>query len=125
KEAFDRAHGPYEEALRQYEAEQLPRHLADWERLAAALPAWETLEPRELKAKNGATLTLGDDGVIVAAGKNAKSETYTFTADTSLKNIAAFRLEALADSSLVKGGPGRAPNGNFALTDLKVTALRP
>ena len=30
------------------------------------------------------------------------------------------RLEALADPSLVKDGPGRAANGNFALTDVKV-----
>ena len=36
---------------------------------------------------------------------------------TDLTGITAIRLEALADPSLVKGGPGRATNGNFALSD--------
>ena len=35
------------------------------------------------------------------------------------------RLEALADPSLVKGGPGRADNGNFALSDLRLTVTAP
>src|SRR5205085_8503106 len=32
------------------------------------------------------------------------------------------RLEALSHPSFVKGGPGRATNGNFALSDLRVVA---
>src|SRR5262249_24329734 len=32
------------------------------------------------------------------------------------------RLDALAHPSLVKGGPGRAPNGNFALSNFALTA---
>ncbi len=122
KAAFDREHAPYDEALRKYEAEELPRNLPAWEARAAALPIWETLEPTEMKAKSGATFTLQPDGAILASGKNAKHEIYTFTAKASLKKIVAVRLEALAHPSLAKGGPGRAPNGNFALTDFKVTA---
>jgi hypothetical protein len=50
-------------------------------------------------------------------------EGYTFTASTDLKGIVAVRLECLTDPSLGGGkGPGRAPNGNFVLTDIKVTA---
>ncbi|MCQ8115604.1 hypothetical protein, partial [Vibrio parahaemolyticus] len=32
------------------------------------------------------------------------------------------RLEALADASLPAGGPGRAMNGNFVISELKLTA---
>ena len=39
-----------------------------------------------------------------------------------LTGIRSLRIEALADPSMVKGGPGRAANGNFALTDFHVTA---
>jgi hypothetical protein len=40
---------------------------------------------------------------------------------TDLTGITAVRLEALADPSLVNGGPGRAKNGNFALSDFRLT----
>jgi hypothetical protein len=42
-------------------------------------------------------------------------------AHTEATGISAIRLEALADPSLVKGGPGRAGNGNFALSDFRLT----
>jgi hypothetical protein len=61
------------------------------------------------------------DGSFLVGGKNAKFDTYHFTFETKMKGITALRLEALADPSMVKGGPGRAANGNFALTDMKVT----
>src|SRR5262249_17044804 len=69
----------------------------------------------------GATLTKQSDGSVLAGGKNADFDTYTFSATTDLTDIAAIRLEALADPSMVKNGPGRAGNGNFALTDFRVT----
>jgi hypothetical protein len=39
-----------------------------------------------------------------------------------LVGITAIRLEVLADSKLPGRGPGRAPNGNFVLSEFKVTA---
>ena len=36
--------------------------------------------------------------------------------------ISAILIEALKDDSMVKGGPGRASNGNIALSDFKITA---
>jgi hypothetical protein len=125
KAAFDQEHAPYEAAVARYEAEELPKRLAAWEAKAAALPSWETLLPSAMKSKEGATLALEPDGSIRATGKNAKFDTYTFTARTGVKKVAAVRLEALAHPSLVKGGPGRAGNGNFALTDFKVTYTPP
>src|SRR5262249_22638528 len=57
------------------------------------------------------------DGSILVSGKNAKFDAFTLTTHSTLKNITGVRLEALADKSMVKSGPGRAGNGNFALTN--------
>src|SRR4051812_29084203 len=75
-----------------------------------------------MKSAGEATLTRKDDGSVLVGGPNPPRETLTFTIETSLRGITALRVEALKDPSLVKGGPGRATNGNFCLTDLKVTA---
>jgi mono/diheme cytochrome c family protein len=119
--AFAKAHAPFEEAVRTFEADALPKRFAAWEATGKHDElAWEVLEPEVLKSKEGATLTSQPDGSILATGKNAKFDTYTFVARTSLAKIGAVRLEALAHPSMAKGGPGRAGNGNFALTDFRV-----
>jgi hypothetical protein len=123
KAAFDRAHEPYAAALRKFEAERLPGAFEAWRKTVdvASLP-WELPEIKEAKSKEGATLTPQPDGSLLAEGKNGKYDVYTVIVHTPLKNIAAVRIEALAHPPLVKGGPGRAANGNFALSDLKVSA---
>jgi hypothetical protein len=122
--AFDKEHAPYLAALKKFEAEQLPVRLARWEKTPAAQPdriPWIILDPASFKSKGGATFTKLADGSLRAGGKNPPLETYTIVSQTDLTGITSVRLEALADSSLVKGGPGRAANGNFALTDFRVT----
>jgi hypothetical protein len=61
------------------------------------------------------------DGSILAGGSNPQFDTYTFVVPTRLTGITAVRVEALADRSLVKQGPGRAANGNFDLTDFRLS----
>ncbi|HEY8505059.1 MAG TPA: PSD1 and planctomycete cytochrome C domain-containing protein, partial [Gemmataceae bacterium] len=125
KEAFDREHAPFEEALRRFEREQLPGRLAAWEKSSdrrAALSGWVVPEIRSMKSGGGATLKKLDDGSVLVGGKNPTIETLTFVLHTDMAGITGLRLEALSDPSLVKGGPGRAANGNFALTDLEVKA---
>jgi hypothetical protein len=117
--AFDKEHSPYEEALQKFEAEELPKRLAAWEEKPASF-AWEILEPVAPTSKEGATLTVQTDGSVLASGKNGKFDTYTIAAPTRLTKINAVRLEAMAHPSMVKGGPGRASNGNFALTDFQL-----
>jgi hypothetical protein len=112
------------QALKRFEAEQLPGRLAEWEQAGAGddkLP-WEILEPITATSKDGAVFQKLDDGSLLATGKNGKFDTYTFVAHTQATGIMALRLEALADPSLPKGGPGRAGNGNFALSDFRLTA---
>jgi tetratricopeptide (TPR) repeat protein len=81
---------------------------------------WEVLEPVEMASVSGTTLTKQPDGSVMASGKNPFPETYTVTAKSHLPSIAAVRLELLPDPRLPGRGPGRAPNGNCHLTQLRI-----
>lgn len=108
-----------------YEKEQLYEKLTQWlatERKQERPIAWTLVEPTEMKSRGGALLTRMEDGSVIVGGKNPDKEQLTFVAHTRQKGITAIRLEALADLYLVKSGPGRASNGNFALSDIRVTA---
>src|SRR6185436_5480836 len=110
--------------LAKFEREQLPARLAEWEKTSAAeyraKNKWVILDVAEMKSTGGATLTKQPDGSILATEKNADFDTYTFTAKTTLRGITGIRLEAMSHPSLVKGGPGRAENGNIDLTNFVV-----
>ena len=83
---------------------------------------WTVLTPASAVSTGGATLTKQADDSILATGNNPSPDTYTITADTKLTNITGIRLEAMADPQLPSHGPGRAYNGNFALSEFTVTA---
>ena len=102
---------------------KLAAGLAEWEKSALESESgWVRLEPTKATANSGATLKPQRDGSVLAAGPRAQTDTYTVVAPTQLKGITAFRLDVLPDASLPAGGPGRADNGNFVLTDFRVTA---
>jgi mono/diheme cytochrome c family protein len=125
KAAFDREHEPFTAAVAKFEAEQLPSRLAAWEKTQGSRQIgdfWQTLDIATHTSRGGATITKLPDSSLRVTGKNEAFDSYTFTAQTDLTKITGVRLEALADPSLVKGGPGRASNGNFALTNFTVTA---
>jgi mono/diheme cytochrome c family protein len=124
KVAFDAAHAPIAERLHQCEREMTPRLVA-WLQSPEArksVEGWNTLAFTSAKSAGGATLTPLPDGSLLASGTNPDFDTYVCVATTRLTQLTAVRLEALAHPSFVKGGPGRAANGNFALTDFRVTA---
>jgi hypothetical protein len=109
-----------------YEREQLPGKLAAWLKTRTGEKGrspWVFLEGEKLLSAGGATLTRLDDGSFLAGGTNPAFDTYTFTGRTNLKGVTALRLEALAHPSMVRGGPGRAVNGNFALSDVRVSVM--
>ena len=85
-----------------------------------AQPEWEVLHPEEATSQNGATLSVLPDGAIVASGTNPDVDEYVVLCRTRLKNVNAVRIEALSGDGLVNGGPGRADNGNFVLSELVV-----
>jgi len=119
-----KVHTPLAEALAKFEAEQLPARLRDWEAKggpASVKAPWLLPTIKSSQSAGGATFSPLADGSLLVSGKNAKFDTYTFTFETKNVNIVALRLEALSDPSLARGGPGRAANGNFALSDVKVS----
>jgi len=95
---------------------------AEWEKSAARQPLqWTVLRPASAKASSGATLKILDDDSALAGGKVPNEESYTIVADVEQPAITGIRLEALADASFPKKGPGRSSNGNFVLSEFTVT----
>lgn len=116
------------QALDSYGKEGLIASFRSWNktrlessRETAKNPEWVILSPDSLISKGGATFTAQPDGSHLAGGKNPALDTYTFTAKAPTDNLRAIKLEALADPSMKRGGPGRASNGNIALSDLKLS----
>jgi hypothetical protein len=83
---------------------------------------WTVLDPITFKSDGGATLTKQPDLSLLASGTRSEADTYTITAATDLKGITAVRLEVMADENLPLRGPGRADNGNLALSEIVLKA---
>jgi hypothetical protein len=98
----------------------------DWEdRMREEVVDWNVLEPANYYGAVGTKFTMLDDESLLATGSNPGVSTYTVTVTPKLKDITAFRLEALADPNLPHSGPGRTPHGNFVLTAFTVDAVSP
>lgn len=81
---------------------------------------WTILEISKITSKAGATFKPLDDSSYLAEGTNGDDDEYTITGSTSLERITAIRLDALSHPSMPHSGPGRAENGNFALSKIRV-----
>ncbi len=105
---------------------------------AAPVPdsRWQYLDIIEATANNSA-LNVAADGLVIHAGRTktppvkrrarvpvrtAKEDSFTLTAHTYQTHLTGFRLDAFAEKSLPKGGPGLAGDGSFTLADLIITA---
>ncbi len=82
---------------------------------------WKPLKPAKVASTGGAKLVIQGDGAVLASGKSPEKDTYTITITNGVKEATGLRLEALPDASLPGSGPGRAPNGNFVLTEVVAT----
>jgi cytochrome c553 len=130
--AWEIEHAPKAAVLAAYEEAKLPREFQEWLDESPQLDGqwrkgveWIVFDKADAKSKNGATLTVQADGSIVASDKNPDSDIYTITTQPFVQlgsSIKTFRLEALPDASLAKSGPGRADNGNFALSGIRLFA---
>jgi hypothetical protein len=112
----------HQDALAAYE-KTIDGRQAQWEEQVKHTipPTWTPLDIVKSVSQVGAKLTKQTDGSLLAGGSNPLKDTYTITAQTKLNSVTALRLEVLPDASLPGKGPGRAPNGNFVLTELKLT----
>ncbi|MBS1791161.1 MAG: PSD1 domain-containing protein [Acidobacteria bacterium] len=101
----------------------LPKRLAAWEQQAKQYQTeWTPLKGGEIFAAFGVKFDNLEDGSFIAKGDNSTSNNYKITAHTKLKNITGFKLEFIADSNLPRGGPGRAPDGGFYVSEFSVEA---
>ncbi len=123
---FDISHAPFEQAVRDYEATQLEIAFAKWRSTrdpAKENPSWFVPVDLAIKSKGNATFTKQSDESWLQSGTSPANDVVTITFTTKLRDVKSIRLEALAHPSFVKSGPGRAGNGNFALSDFAVTVL--
>ena len=82
--------------------------------------SWIVLDVSSIKSKAGATFKPLEDSSYLVEGTNGDDDEYTVTGSSTLKRLTAIRLDALRHASMPHGGPGRADNGNFALSKIRV-----
>ena len=116
------------QALKNLE-KQIDARQPTWEKSLSMKTQWDILmpDPKRTFAKNrkGTTLQIAKDGVVFVTGANPNPEQYTVSVHSALKKITALRLDVLADDRLSDKGPGRAPNGNFVLSEVKASVRIP
>lgn len=125
KAKFDADHAPFVKALADFEEKELSSRLDSWEASGASGDwPWTVVDLTKTVSRGGATFETQKDGSALATGATPDHDTYEFEASFDGNDpIRWVRLEAMADPSMTGGGPGRASNGNFALSNFEVTAV--
>lgn len=123
---WEKAHAPLTAALAKFEKGELPRRFALWAKnppkSVLQKQDWMILDNLQLKSLDGATFSKQADGSFLVGGKNPANDRWVLTAELQTMGLNAIRIEALTDKSMPRNGPGRAGNGNFALSDIRVFA---
>ena len=99
---------------------ELDTALEKWKVEAKQGASWTVLKPESVISKNGATLTSDATGSVASTGKLPNIDDYTVTGKPGLSRISGVRIEAMADDSLPSHGPGRAGNGNFVVSHVRL-----
>ncbi len=82
--------------------------------------AWVVMAPTEVISASDTPADVQPDGAIMFGGEAPETDTTTIIGTSPLAVITGLQIEAMADPSLPAGGPGRAPNGNFHLSEIAV-----
>ena len=85
---------------------------------------WAALTPVKAETDADTKLTIEKDSVL-AKGTNSIAEIYTVSFTNAVSGLVGLRIEALPHNSLPAKGPGRAGDGNFVLTEVVASILRP
>lgn len=124
---YEQEHQVLLEKQRSYEAQAIHSAWRRWledpaTRTLRPMPAkWRIVQFEKLESQGGATFTQDAEGTTIVSGPSPAHDQWQLTAPPSQDTITAIRIEALADDQLPQRGPGRAGNGNFALSDLRFT----
>jgi len=81
---------------------------------------WTTLVPGNVISTSGTPHRVQSDGSILFAGTAPEKDTYKVTGTSKIKRLTAVQVEVLTDDSFPVKGPGRAPNGNLHLSEIRV-----
>ncbi len=109
------------QALEEYRRDRLAK-IDQWESTLPRPAAWQPVVPVAAESMAGADLSIQQDGSLFVSGKLDK-DTYRVTLPSRAGPVTGIRLEAMADDRLPAKGPGRAKNGNFVLSELRVSLL--
>ena len=112
---YDGPHRSVEAAFTLWENEALQQVTAN---------PWTFLRPAKAESLGKAKLTVQADESVLASGGKPDKDTYLLEAPGSGQTVSGLRIEALPDGSLPAGGPGRASNGNFVLSEVVVQVKR-
>ncbi len=91
-----------------------------WKHAASTPVQFQPITADRAVADSGVELSAQPDASILVKGKVPAKDIYRLSFPASTMPITALKLEVLTDPSLPAKGPGRADNGNFVLTGLKV-----
>ncbi len=94
-----------------------------WEQAVVdADQAWTTLAIDRVESSAGSTAERLEDGSALMTGANPGENVYTVSATLPVAGVRAIRIEALPDTRLPQGGPGRDPYGNYVMNVFEATA---
>lgn len=85
----------------------------------------QRLVPTSFKSEAGATATIADDAGISVRGNLTKDRYTIEAAVTDAVRVRFLRIEALPEADLAAGGPGRASDGNFVVTQIRASFTPP
>lgn len=124
REAYAAKISKLENELQNYASSELPQQFYNWLRSERGRPnefsTWSLLKGT-VSSKRKGNFQLQPDGAFLSVGEVPASDEIKFTCTVQTLNMHALRLEALSHETLPKKGPGRADNGNFALTDIRLS----
>ena len=124
--AYEKQLRAAQQSLTAYEQNDLSLELRKWLAEQAGKNTqklnWQALTG-DFSSSGGSKFVLQGDGSYLATGQAPSQEVLTITAAAEAGTVRAIRLEALADPSLPRSGPGRADNGNFALGNIALEVV--
>ena len=118
--------------LRTSLATELPKWEAEYRERVTVLKSagaspitWHAAEFESAKASSGAKITRQEDGSYLVEGPTAgkpapDKDEYTLLIRAPAGEITGLKVETIPDKRLPSSGAGRAKNGNFVLSDLRV-----
>lgn len=94
---------------------------AAWENGQSGDGGWRLAELTQVISESNANFEKLADGSYLANGPANEKDNYRITLRASSLNVTGLRLEVLPEEKLPSKGPGRGENGNFVLTDVRLS----